>query len=46
MLGQEVIKTYPNHIEDEIDMTNLQNGVYFVKVLVNNSSKTIQIIKH
>ena len=46
ILGQEVMMTYLNKIEGKIDMTNLQNGVYFVKVLINKSSKTIQIIKH
>jgi hypothetical protein len=46
LLGQEVMKTQPNHVEGKIDMINLQNGVYIVKILINNSSKTIQIIKH
>ena len=45
LLGQEVIKTFPNNIEGKINMTNLQNGVYFVKVLINKGTKTIQIIK-
>ncbi|MGM5471046.1 MopE-related protein [Flavobacteriaceae bacterium LMO-SS05] len=45
MLGQEVMTSYPNSRAGEITMVNLQNGVYFVKVTINESSKTIQIIK-
>ncbi|MEZ4854151.1 T9SS type A sorting domain-containing protein [Flavobacterium sp.] len=45
MLGQIVINNNPNSMEKELDMSMLQAGTYFVKVTVNNTSKTIKIIK-
>lgn len=45
MLGQEVMRTLPNVTDTEVDMSELQNGAYFVKVTINNSIKTIKILK-
>ncbi|MBQ0768681.1 MAG: choice-of-anchor J domain-containing protein [Bizionia sp.] len=45
MLGQEVLRAAPNAVTTEIDMSNLQAGAYFVKVTVENATKTIKIIK-
>ena len=46
MLGQEVLKAAPNAMDSDIDMSNLQNGTYFVKVFIGDSTKTIKVIKH
>jgi hypothetical protein len=45
MLGQEVLKTAPNTLESEINMSDLSNGAYFVKVTINDVTKTVRIIK-
>ena len=45
MLGQEVIRTFPNNISNEVDMSSLQTGTYFVKVTINDNTETIRIIK-
>nr|WP_321236554.1 T9SS type A sorting domain-containing protein [uncultured Psychroserpens sp.] len=45
MLGQEVLRTAPNAIESTIDMNELSQGAYFVKVTIGNVTETIRIIK-
>jgi len=45
MLGQEVLRTKPNVVQAEIEMSSLQAGTYFVKVTVENSNKTIKVVK-
>ena len=45
MLGQEVLRTTPNNIESELDMSSLQTGAYFVKVTINDRMETVRIIK-
>ncbi|TYB77369.1 T9SS type A sorting domain-containing protein [Bizionia saleffrena] len=45
MLGQEVITVAPNAMQSEVDMSTLQAGAYFVKVIIENTTKTIKIIK-
>jgi hypothetical protein len=45
MLGQEVLRTAPNMVNSDVDMSNLKAGTYFVKVTVENATKTIKIIK-
>jgi hypothetical protein len=45
MLGQEVLRTKPNTVQAEIEMSHLQAGTYFVKVTVENSNKTIKVVK-
>ncbi|MDO6595504.1 T9SS type A sorting domain-containing protein [Oceanihabitans sp. 2_MG-2023] len=45
MLGQEVILEKPNTMNSVLDMSSLQSGAYFVKVTVDNVTKTIRIIK-
>ncbi|PWK19513.1 T9SS type A sorting domain-containing protein [Xanthomarina spongicola] len=45
MLGQEVLRTAPNTVDSNIDMSNLQPGTYFVQVMVENATKTIKVIK-
>ncbi|WP_418509715.1 T9SS type A sorting domain-containing protein [Corallibacter sp.] len=46
MLGQEVLRTAPNAIDHDLDMSGLQTGAYFVKVSIGNSTKTVRIIKN
>ncbi|WP_435135817.1 T9SS type A sorting domain-containing protein [Formosa sp. A9] len=45
MLGQEVAQLQPKSLKATLSMTDLQNGVYFVKVDINNATKTIKVIK-
>ncbi len=45
MLGQEVLRTAPNAIEKDIDMSSLQTGTYFVQVTINDVTETVRIIK-
>ncbi|MCX7552185.1 fibronectin type III domain-containing protein [Xanthomarina sp. F2636L] len=45
LLGQEVIRTAPNTAISEVDMSSLQAGTYFVKVTVDNATKTIKVVK-
>src|SRR5690554_3251264 len=45
MLGQQVLRTAPNTVNSDVDMSNLQAGTYFVKVTIENATKTIKVIK-
>ncbi|WP_138433619.1 T9SS type A sorting domain-containing protein [Winogradskyella algicola] len=45
MLGQEVLRATPNAVNSELDMSNLQDGAYFVKVTIADVTKTIKVIK-
>ena len=45
ILGQEVLRTTPNALENELDLSNLNIGSYFVKVTINDITETIRIIK-
>src|SRR5690606_28975640 len=44
MLGQEVLRTAPNTVNSDVDMSGLQSGTYFVKVMIENTTKTIKVI--
>jgi hypothetical protein len=44
-LGQRVNSNNINANEAQVDMSNLSNGVYLVKVTSNNQEKTIRVIK-
>ncbi|WP_121051125.1 T9SS type A sorting domain-containing protein [Lacinutrix venerupis] len=46
MLGQEVIRTAPNAVSKDVDMSNLQSGTYFVQVTVGSAVETVKIIKN
>ncbi len=46
MLGQEVIQQRPNASSKELDMSRLETGAYFVKVIVGEATETIKIIKN
>jgi len=43
--GKQVIKTSINSVNNKIDLTNLTNGTYFLKVSGNDFSATQKIIK-
>lgn len=45
ILGQEVVRMAPNAISSDVDMTELSNGAYFVKVTINDKTETIKVIK-
>lgn len=45
MAGQQVMLTRPNDLSTTINMSDLTDGVYFVSVEINNSRKTIKIVK-
>lgn len=46
LVGQEVKRLTPNNLSTTINMNELENGVYFVNVTINNSQKTIKVIKN
>ena len=45
MLGQQVARHTPNTSQAEIDMTDLDSGIYFLKISIGNAFKSIRIIK-
>lgn len=45
LLGQKVNANSVGANQGQVDMSNLSNGVYLVKVFSNNQSKTIRVIK-
>jgi len=45
-LGQRVLRgTYFNEKEIQIDFSNVNDGVYFLKVSTNNRSTTLKLVK-
>ncbi len=45
ILGQQIFSKKVNSLQTEINLSNLSNGIYFVKVVCNGAEKTIKIIK-
>ena len=45
MLGQQVSKMTPNALTSEVNMSNLSQGAYFVKVTINDTTQTIRVLK-
>ena len=45
LIGQKVSSNVINANQGQVDMSNLSNGVYLVKVTSNNQVKTIRVIK-
>ncbi len=43
--GQEVMNVAPNAMETQVNMSQLQNGIYFVKVQVNGQVTAFKVIK-
>ena len=46
VLGQTVLRSNPNTTNTKLDMSQLNGGAYFVKVVSGNNAKTIRIIKN
>jgi hypothetical protein len=46
MLGQVVKTSSPNKNSFQLNISNLNTGIYFVKVSVNNTEATIRIVKN
>lgn len=46
LLGQEVIKAKPNALNATIDLSNIDNGAYFIKAQINDKKGTFKIIKN
>ncbi|MEJ6791414.1 MAG: T9SS type A sorting domain-containing protein [Lacinutrix sp.] len=46
MLGQEVIRTAPNAMSNDVDMSNLQSGAYFVQVTIGQAVETVRVLKN
>ncbi|WP_452224633.1 T9SS type A sorting domain-containing protein [Lacinutrix chionoecetis] len=45
VMGQEVKNLSPDNSETTLNMNNLNKGIYFVSVTINNSQKTFKVIK-
>ncbi|WP_067148128.1 T9SS type A sorting domain-containing protein [Pseudotamlana agarivorans] len=45
IVGQEVKRFAPNTIKSTVDMNDLNNGIYFVKVSIGTAVKTFKVIK-
>lgn len=45
LVGQEVIKVTPFALSDEIEISDLSNGTYFMNVDINGSSGNFKLIK-
>lgn len=45
VLGKTVLQSNPNRISPSIDFSELNSGAYLVKISINNSSKTIKVLK-
>ena len=46
MLGQAVVRSTPNTTDSTVDMSALQAGAYFVQVSINNTLKTVRVVKN
>lgn len=45
MIGQKVKEVAPNNLSTTLDMTELNQGVYFVNVTINGAQQTFKVIK-
>ncbi|MTE25346.1 FG-GAP-like repeat-containing protein [Winogradskyella ouciana] len=45
MLGQEVHRTTPNNVESILDMSTLQEGTYYIRVIIADITETVRVIK-
>ncbi len=45
ILGEKIQDFAPNDLEAEVNMSQLNDGVYFVKLTINNVQNTIKVIK-
>lgn len=45
VLGQLVNVSTPNTVSPSIDMSTYKSGIYFVEVTINNTKKTVKVVK-
>ncbi len=45
MLGQQILKVFPNTLTTKINVSHLKAGTYFVKITMHNAIKIIKVIK-
>ncbi|RCW91241.1 T9SS type A sorting domain-containing protein [Winogradskyella arenosi] len=45
MIGQQVMQQAPNSLNASVQMNNLNEGVYFVKVTIDGAKQTFKVIK-
>ncbi len=45
VMGQEVLHLLPNATETQVNMSSLQNGIYFVKAQINGELTAFKVIK-
>ena len=45
ILGQKMMVKSVNDLQTEIDLSELSNGIYFVKVTSEGQEKTVKIVK-
>jgi len=43
--GQEVINIQPNKVQAQVDMSQLRNGIYFVKAQINGQVTAFKVVK-
>ena len=43
--GQEVMNITPNSLQTQVDMSRLQNGIYFVKAQINGQLTAFKVVK-
>lgn len=46
ILGQQVLTKNSTHSEESIDMSNLKDGLYIIKISTGNRTQTIKVVKH
>ena len=44
--GKLILENVYSEGENTINLSNLQNGVYFIKTMINNESRTVKITKN
>lgn len=45
LLGQKVLNVNPNTLQTQVDMENLETGIYLMRVTVNGTQKSFRVIK-
>jgi hypothetical protein len=45
LLGQEVLQVSPSTVQSKIDFSDLNAGVYLVRVQIGNSNGTFKVVK-
>ncbi len=45
ILGKNIISITPNRLEANVDASNLAKGIYIAKIIANNNTATVRLIK-